>query len=609
MRGIWDAFPVTEGHALVVTRRHVASWFDATEDERQETLDALHEVRSEIQRLRGPCDYNIGINDGPAAGQTIQHLHVHIIPRRPGDVADPRGGIRHVIPGRGNYLAVEQPPLVTGEVDPLLPHLTRHLEEAASADLAVAFVLESGVDVLEEHLRDLLDRGGRLRILTGDYLAVTDPVALRRLLDLGLDPGGEFDLRVFETTGTTFHHKGTTFHPKSYIFRTDDDGIAYVGSSNLTRPALQEGVEWNYRVVLARDRLGFEAVTRAFDELFQHTRVRTVDPDWVDAYERRRPPLPDRGPIEVARETPERVPLPHEVQREALEALMQTRAEGNAAGLVVIATGLGKTWLAAFDVRQMRARRTLFVAHREEILRQALSTFRRVFPYARLGYFTGDERTPEADVLFASVQTLGRARHLETFDPEAFQYIVVDEFHHAAAPTYRRLLDHFEPTFLLGLTATPERTDGGDLLALCGENLVYRCDLAEGIRRGLLSPFDYYGVPDEVDYQNIPWRSGRFDEDELEAALATRRRAENALDQYRLHAGRRTLAFCVSTRHADFMSRYFADAGLNVAAVHSGAASAPRAASLEALRTGELDMFSRWTCSTRVSTCPISTPS
>jgi superfamily II DNA or RNA helicase len=194
-------------------------------------------------------------------------------------------------------------------------------------------------------------------------------------------------------------------------------------------------------------------------------------------------------------------------------------------------------------------------------------------------------------VLFASVQTLGRARHLERFDPRAFDYIVVDEFHHAAARTYRRLIDHFEPRFLLGLTATPERTDGGDLLALCQENLVCRCDLAEGSREGLLSPFHYFGVPDEVDYSNIPWRSSRFDEEELTRAVATQSRARNAFEQYHTRAGRRTLAFCCSTRHADFMRRFFVEQRVRAAAVHSEASSDPRARSLERLAAGEIDVI------------------
>ncbi len=264
------------------------------------------------------------------------------------------------------------------------------------------------------------------------------------------------------------------------------------------------------------------------------------------------------------------------MQAEALQALKETREAGNRAGLVVMATGLGKTWLAAFDSRQFE--RVLFVAHREEILHQALRTFRRIRPNAELGLYMGGERDRSAEVLFASVQTLSRDNHLRHFPPNQFDYVVIDEFHHAAAATYRRLIDHFDPAFLLGLTATPERTDGGDLLALCGENLVYRCDLLDGIRRELLSPFQYFGVPDEVDFSNIPWRSGRFDPEQLERAVATDRRAQNAFEQWSKRHQSRTLAFCVSQRHADFMAEFFQQRGVRSVAIHSGPTSAPRTA-------------------------------
>ena len=274
----------------------------------------------------------------------------------------------------------------------------------------------------------------------------------------------------------------------------------------------------------------------------------------------------------------------------ALSALEETRAAGNKAGLVVLATGLGKTWLSAFDTNRPEFRRVLFVAHREEILTQALDTFRRMRPEARLGSLHGRDQGPDAEVVFASIQTLSRREHLERFSPDAFDYVVVDEFHHAAAATYRKLIAHFRPKFLLGLTATPERSDGGDLLALCQQNLVYRCDLVEGVRKELLAPFHYFGVPDEVDYTNIPWRSTRFDEEALTTAVATQRRAENALEQFRKRAARRALGFCVSQRHADFMAAFFNERGLRAVAVHSGPTSAPRAASLEQLAAGDLDI-------------------
>lgn len=624
--GLWDAFAVNPGHALLVPRRHVATWFDAALEEQMALLGAIEAARRAIEARHRPDGYNLGVNIGSAGGQTVPHLHLHVIPRYSGDVPDPRGGVRHVIPARGNYLAgaaltgssspqfegaigsalpgglVAPPRLIRGEDDPLAVHLTMELDTADAADLAVAFVLPSGVDRLESHFRDLLARGGRLRVVTGDYFGLTDPVALSRLLDLG----DGVDLRVFETgaVGAVERVSATaTFHPKAYLFhRRLGRSVAFVGSSNLSHSALGSGVEWNFRVVAesASGTDGFASIAEAFERLLAHPRTRRVTPDWIAEYAERRPsaglaPVVQPGevaePVEpaAAGESYEAA-TPHGVQLEALAALERTRSEGHQAGLVVLATGLGKTWLSAFDTDRPEYRRVLFVAHREEILDQALKTFRRVRPLGRLGRFTGGGKEPEADVLFASVQTLSRVEHLRRFARERFDYIVIDEFHHASARTYRKILDYFTPKFLLGLTATPERTDGGDLLALCGENLVYRCDLGEGIERDLLCPFHYFGVPDEVDYTNIPWRSSRFDEEELTRHVATRSRAENALEQLRKRGGERAIAFCVSQRHADFMAEFFRENGLRAVAVHAGPSSAPRATSLERLEAGELQV-------------------
>ena len=291
----------------------------------------------------------------------------------------------------------------------------------------------------------------------------------------------------------------------------------------------------------------------------------------------------------VADEPPTQPVSPRPIQAEALEALEQTRAEGFDRAFVVMATGLGKTWLAAFDSARPGFRRVLFVAHREEILRQSRDVFRRVRPGADLGLFMGDEKVRDAEVVFASVQTLHR--HLDRFAPAAFAYVVIDEFHHAAAATYRRVLAHFEPRFLLGLTATPDRRDGADLLALCGDNLVFDCGLAEGIGRQELSPFHYWGIADVTDYDPIPWRSGRFDPATLATAIETRERAAKALHEWRDKGGGPTLAFCSSISHAEFMKEFFVAEGVPSAAVHSGGDSDPRHRSIEDLQSGEVEVL------------------
>ncbi len=590
--GIWDGFPVSEGHALLIPHRHVETWFDATVEEQQELMRGIEAAKQIIQAQYQPDGFNIGLNVGAAAGQTVFHLHVHIIPRKKGDVEDPRGGVRHVIPQRANYLSdplgqkatLLKPPhdqsLIRGENDPFLPHLLAHINLAHRVDFAVAFTMASGVLLIKDHLQDLLDRGGKIRFLTGDYFHVTEPHALLRLLDLT----GSIDFRVFQT-------QNNSFHPKGYIFyNKEGGGVAVVGSSNLSKTALENGLEWNYRVITSKDRAGFNDVATAFDALFQHPATVPLNYEWVESYQQRRKPIPPQitGEIKEEQISP---PDPNGIQLEAMQALEKTRQQGNQAGLVVLATGLGKTWLSAFDSHRDSFQRILFVAHREEILLQACQTFRDIRPGARLGFYTGQHRDNDAEILFASVQTLSREAHLRAFSPEDFDYIVIDEFHHASARTYRNLIDYFEPQFLLGLTATPERTDGGNLLQLCQENLVYRCDLVAGIQRDLLCPFHYFGVPDNVEYDQIPWRSGRFNEKKLTEHVATEMRAQNVLEQYQGKAGMRTLAFCCSTLHADYMKVYFATRGIRAAAVHSGENSDPRTASLKKLKQGDLDII------------------
>ena len=474
--------------------------------------------------------------------------------------------------------------LVTGGADHFLPHLSGAFAQATQADLAVAFVKTTGLRLLLPDLESMIesDSPRRVRVLTSDYLDITDPEALRLLLLLQ-ERGAE--VRVYTT-------KTGSFHLKAYIFSTMSHGAlvagtAFIGSSNISRQALQDGLEWNYRVVYPSD-AGFLEARQRFEQLFAHPATVALSDTWIEAYEQRRlPPSRSIAPGSHEQEAP---PEPTPIQEEALEALRASRENGYRRGLVVLATGLGKTWLAAFDAVRMGARRILFVAHREEILGQAAATFVRILPRKRVGYYTGRSRDGDVDVLCASVQTLGKAEHLERFAPQHFDYIVVDEFHHAAATTYRRLLTHFAPSFLLGLTATPDRTDQSDILSLCDDNLVYSCHLFAGIEAGLLAPFHYYGIQDEaVDYREVPWRNGRFDPEQLSNKLATMARARHALREWRGKAQQRTLAFCVSTRHADYMAEQFNREGVAAAAVYSGS-TLGRAQALEQLDAGTLQV-------------------
>lgn len=485
---------------------------------------------------------------------------------------------------------VQSNKLVTGGDNPFLPHLCSAINHATEIDLAVAFIKTTGLRLLLPDLHSALTPNeestkppAQIRVITSDYLDVTDPDALRHLILLQ-EQGAQ--VRVYESTGSSFHMK-------AYLFASSTpsgelQGSAFIGSSNISRQALKNGLEWNYRIDYPGDD-GFLEARLRYDELFAHPRTVALSDAWIDSYEARRAALPFA--VSPGSQEREDVPEPTPIQSEALAALAATREEGFSRGLVVLATGLGKTWLSAFDAQQTGAQRVLFVAHREEILNQAAETFLRIRPKARVGFYMGRQRDIGVDVLCASVQTLSRNSHLERFTPQHFDYIIIDEFHHADAPTYRRLLNHFSPRFLLGLTATPDRTDQSDILSLCDDNLVFTCKLFAGIEAGLLAPFHYFGIFDDaVDYREIPWRNGRFDPQQLSNKLATLARARHALRQWQQRAKVRTLAFCASIRHADFMAEHFRKAGVVAAAVYGGSLLS-RGDALEQLRSGRLQVI------------------
>ncbi len=491
-------------------------------------------------------------------------------------------------------MLVHSPRLTTGtQRDPLLPKLLEAIYQATDIEIAVSFIQPSGLALLFEPLLEALNKGASIRLLTSDYLSITHPRALRELLMLA-ERGAQ--IRVFECKGQT------SFHLKTYIFTQSKDakiskGCAFIGSNNISRTALSDAYEWSWRhdwlaPESSEPAQEFVKIREAFAQLIEDPCCVTISADWIDAYsERRQVHVPLLQALTGFAEEVLEPASPNSVQLEALQALRNTRAEGFSRGLVVLATGMGKTWLAAFDALQMDAKRVLFVAHREEILLQAQAVFNRLHANARTGLFQGALKEGSADFVFASVQSLSRPEALERFNPDHFDYIVVDEFHHASAPSYRSILLHFSPRFLLGLTATPERTDQADILALCDNNLVFERNLVHGINAQLLAPIHYYGIFDKyVNYQEIPWRSGRFDPQLIEFAFATQMRAQHIYQHWLKHKQSRTLGFCISQRHADYMCEYFQQQGVRAGAVYAGS-TLTRHAALRQLADGKLDVI------------------
>jgi superfamily II DNA or RNA helicase/phage repressor protein C with HTH and peptisase S24 domain len=398
------------------------------------------------------------------------------------------------------------------------------------------------------------------------------------------------EVKIFESNNTQ------SFHMKAYIFTrqikgTVLEGCAFVGSSNISQSALQTGLEWNLRINHSENPGRFETIAQEFGTVFSAQQSKVLTHKWIDAYISRRPNSASMNAPEAGADEHLPPPEPNNIQTAALLALQHSREKGYCRGLVVMGTGLGKTWLAAFDTQELNAKRVLFVAHREEILTQAEHTFVRIRPNVKIGKYTGRVQQLNVDMLFASIQTIGNQRHLDNFPMDYFDYIIIDEFHHAAARTYQKLLSHFRPRFLLGLTATPDRTDCAEILSFCDDNLVFSCDLFDGITADLLSPFAYFGIGDDsVDYQEISWRNGRFDVTQLSNQLATQVRAQHNFDEWKNKGQSRSLAFCVSKRHADFMAEFFNRKGIKSVAVYSDS-SVRRNEALDQLKEGHIQVL------------------
>lgn len=628
---IRDPSPVSPGHTLIVTRRAaVRDWFEATDDERRAILELIEEVKADLDRADPrPDGFNVGFDVGAAAGQTVLHLHVHVIPRFLGDVEDPGGGIRQVIPSAGNLLhharraepishdrtiarVRARSPLATGgEHDPLAHQVLPLFAIADEIAIVAAFVQTSGLDRIQPVLEPALRRGATVRILTGDYLEITQVGALERLLDLQRSGGIEDDedlelepraqpsrlaVRVVEVERLPARTR--SFHPKSWRFQSNDFGLAFVGSSNLSRSALDTGIEWNLRVDRARDAATYARIAAAFEEIWNT--ATELSEELVASYAARARARPELTVAagEVEPEVLAPLPEPHEVQTEALAALREAREVGRKRALVVLATGLGKTILAVHDYRQLkeeqgRRPRLLFLAHRRELLRQAAKAYRRLLreldPEATVGWYSDAGADLSATLVFASVAKLAREPHLDRLRSEHFDYVVVDEVHHAAADSYRRILDALHPGFLLGLTATPDRADAADIGGLFDDFVAYRADLGRGIELGRLVPFHYFGVKDSIDYTNLPWRNGRFAPEALTRAAETEARMATLWSAWGEHHGAKTLVFCCSVTHASYVRAWLAARGVRAAAVFAAEGSDDRDEALRQLEHGELD--------------------
>lgn len=460
------------------------------------------------------------------------------------------------------------------------------LPSADRVDLAMAFIRRSGLRPLLPALRRLREAARPLRVLTTTYTGSTERSALDLLVELGAE------VRIsYDTSATRLHAKAWHFH------RDSGFSTVFIGSSNLTYSAQVTGLEWNVRVSQARNPDLVRKVAAVFESYWHSGDFLPYVPEQFDQEldRERRPADAPRillSPLELRLEP---------FQERLLEQLLLSRSRGHHRNLLVAATGTGKTVMAAVDYRRLREdlgrARLLFVAHRREILDQSLATFRQALrdPYFGELWVAG-ERPTRGDHVFASIQSL-RADRVRDLDPGHFDVVVVDEFHHAAAPSYEALLSHLQPRELLGLTATPERSDGLPLLHHFGERIAAELRLWDAIDQGRLVPFQYFGIHDATDLTRVPWRRGRgYDVEALTDVLTAddlwaRRVLGEFLDRSDDPERARTLGFCVSVAHARFMARFFRSQGLEARAIWAETPAPERAQALRDLDTGSLQVL------------------
>ena len=472
------------------------------------------------------------------------------------------------------------------------PSLSTELRsELASADrvgLLCAFIRWHGVRVLEEPLRGLRERGVPLRVLTTTYVGATE----RRALDELVRSFGAQVRISYETRSTRLHAKAW------FLERDSGFDTAFVGSSNLSRSALLDGLEWNVRLSSVCTPDLVRKVKATFDTYWEDRSFTPYDPDrdadlLDDALARSAGRRDNNSTVTVS--GLEVRPLPH--QEAVLEALDAERVvHDRHRNLVVAATGTGKTVVAALDYRRLREAATddlslLFVAHRREILEQSRRTYREVLADGSFGELYVDGHRPDRwRHIFASVQSL-TASGVAALRPDAFTVVVVDEFHHAEAPTYRQVLSHLDPQELLGLTATPERSDGFDVRRFFNGRTAYELRLWDALAADLLVPFHYFGIADDVDLGVVEWKRGAYDLDGLDRLYtgndARAAKIIKALTHAVTDIGRmRALGFCVSVAHARYMARVFTEAGICARAVTGDTPRAERDQAVEDLRRG-----------------------
>lgn len=475
----------------------------------------------------------------------------------------------------------------------MLGELCREIQSADQIDTLVSFIKWSGLRCIIEDLRTFTENGTKLRVITTSYMEASDYKAIIELSKLT-----NTEVKI------SYDKERTRLHAKAYMFKRETGfTTAYIGSSNLSNPAFTSGLEWNLKVT---EKDSFDIIKKfdaTFESYWNDGEFLFFDAENIEHQERLKSSL-NKAKIDDNAEAVYQFDIkPYHFQKEILEKLKAEREVfGRTKNLLVAATGVGKTVISAFDFKRFhkengRAAKLLFVAHREEILKQSQATFRAILRNFNFGDLLVGGNTPDSlDHLFVSIQSFNSSKLHEKTTPDFYDFIIIDEFHHAAAASYQKLLKYYQPKILLGLTATPERMDGKDVLSYFDDTIAAEMRLTAAIDQKLLSPFQYFCVTDTVDLSKLKWSRKGYDIKELENVYTSSKiRSNQVISSIRKYVTElndvKGLGFCVSIEHAKYMAEFFTNANIPSLALYGGIDRKTREEAQTRLLTGEINFI------------------